>query len=152
MLSDKVIRIKTKHKIYKGMPDLTPLVDVLFLLLIFFMLSSSFVQVSGIKVELPRIASVSSMGVEKFIITVDRYSKIFFNDQPVKWDLLKEKLSDVSARSNTGTIIIRSDVRTPFGIVSKLMALAEQTGLSVFVATISPAEEKEDIFEQEGYE
>ena len=55
-----------------GLPNLTPMVDVFFLLLIFFMLSSSFIQISGIKVDLPSSESNSSLGLEKFIVTIAR--------------------------------------------------------------------------------
>ena len=61
---------KSRLKPLSGRPDLTPMLAVLFLLLIFFMLSSSFVQVSGIKVDLPEIGTKGTLGVEKFVITV----------------------------------------------------------------------------------
>ncbi|MDD5597108.1 MAG: biopolymer transporter ExbD, partial [Victivallaceae bacterium] len=50
-----------------GRPDLTPMVDVLFLLLIFFMIGSSFVQVSGVKVNLPQTATAKNLGIEKSV-------------------------------------------------------------------------------------
>lgn len=52
-----------------GRPDLTPLINVMFLVLIFFMLSSSFVQVSGIRVDLPEVNAPSSIDIEKFIVS-----------------------------------------------------------------------------------
>jgi biopolymer transport protein ExbD len=140
--------IKSGRKHYfMGWPDLTPLVDVLFLLLIFFMISSSFVQVSGIKVDLPKVGSTSTLGVEKYILTVVKIGddwEINFNDQVIKsWDKLKEKLAEVRAVSATGTIIVRADRDVPFGVISRLMVLAEQSELSVFVATL-PTEQKSD--------
>lgn len=151
-LKEKQINIRSNLTIFKGRPDLTPLVDVLFLLLIFFMLGSSFVQVSGIKVDLPEISYGSNQGVEKYVVTIDKDSNIFFNDQPVpRWDTLKEKLSQLGARSESGTIILRADVKTPFGIVSKLMSLAEEVNLNVFVVTVKPPEKKkEDNFGDAG--
>lgn len=151
MRNEPGIRIRSNLKIFKGRPDFVPFVNVLFLLLIFFMLSSSFVQVSGIKVDLPEISTQSPLGVEKFVITVNRQGKIYFNDEEItKWEALKEKLTQVSSRSKSGTVILRADNRASFGIVSKLMALAEEAKLNVFVATVSPAKETGVTFTDRG--
>ncbi len=146
--------IKSGRKHYfMGWPDLTPMVDVLFLLLIFFMISNSFVQVSGIKVDLPKVGAVNRLGVEKFILTVVKMNdkwEINFNDQVIDdWDKLKEKLANVKSHSTTGTVIVRADRKVPFGVISRIMVLAEKSELSVFVAT-SPTEQKSDAtFNQE---
>jgi biopolymer transport protein ExbD len=145
------VPIKSGRKHYfMGWPDLTPLVDVLFLLLIFFMISSSFVQVSGIKVDLPQVGSTSTLGVQKSILTVVKTGndwEINFNDQVIKsWDKLKEKLAEISAMSNNnvaGTIIVRADRNISFGIISRIMVLAEKSQLSIFVATL-PTEQQSD--------
>ena len=47
-----MVKLRTRLKVFKGMPDMTPIINVVFLLLLFFMLSSSFVQISGIKINL----------------------------------------------------------------------------------------------------
>ena len=138
-LRNRPLNFRSRLKILKGKGDMTPMVDVLFLLLIFFMLSSSFVQVSGIKVDLPEISYGSNLGVEKFVVTIDETSNIFFNDQPIgRWDFLKEKLSQLGSRSESGTIVLRADDKTPFGTVAKVMSLAEEANLSVFVVTVQP--------------
>ena len=128
---------------------MTAFVDVFFLCLIFVMVSSSFVKVSGIKVDLPKAATMSNLGVERFVVTIDKNSKIYFNDQEIStWDLLKERF--VAARPHTGTVILRADTRAPFSAVSKLMALAEETDLNVLVATVSPGKEKPAVFKDKG--
>ncbi len=146
MLSKKSLKIEGKLKVCKGLPDLTALVDVLFLLLIFFMVSSSFVQVSGHKVEVPKVSQAGSTVVEKVVITIDSNNKIYFNDSPMGWEILKEELNKVKSRLNIGAVILRADRRTPFGTVAKLMSLAENMGLDVFVATFSPGASLEDDF------
>ncbi len=138
---------KSKRQTFFGRPDLTPMVDVLFLLLIFFMLSSSFVQVSGIKVELPRVGARGSLGIEKFVITVchsDSGARIFFNDKEASWEVLKQGLAEVSNFSASGTVIIRADQRVAFGTVARIMALAEKANVAAFIVTM-PAEEKQEV-------
>ena len=150
------IRIRTKLKIAKGAPDSTAFAGVFFLLLIFFLMGSSFVQVSGIPVELPQTHSASSFGVEKSVVTIDRQSKIFFNDLAIPgMDILKEKLLEKAAASSdreaVSTIVIRADSRAPFGTVAKLMALAEELKINAFVLTVPPAagEERSEFVDRE---
>lgn len=133
-----IVPVRVNLKCFHGRPDLTPLIDVLFLLLIFVMLSSSFVKVSGIKVDLPEVDAQRSLSVEKVVVTVDRGGQVFFKSSPITLDSLKQRLSDLSNLSDSATIILRADNKTPFGTVAKIMSLAEEAKLNVFVATIPP--------------
>lgn len=133
-----------------GRPDLTPMVDVLFLLLIFFMIGSSFVQVGGVKVDVPKTATSKNFGIEKSIITLARTedkSLIYFNEKEVSWEQLKQRLAEVRNFSASGTVIIRADRLIPFGIVARLMALAENANVAAIVATTPAQKQKETEFD-----
>ncbi len=141
---------KTRLKPLSGRPDLTPMLGVWFLLLIFFMLNNT-LQVSGIKVDLPEIGTKGSLGVEKFVITVtmtDSGSEIYFNEKVVSWEALKQELANVSNYSTSGTVILKADQKTSFGTISKIMSIAEKANLSVFIATVPPKKKQETSFEQ----
>ncbi|MFA6717182.1 MAG: biopolymer transporter ExbD [Victivallales bacterium] len=133
-----------------GRPDLTPMVDVLFLLLIFFMIGSSFVQVSGVKVNLPQTATTKNLGIEKSVITLARGENknlIYFNEKEVSWDQLKQRLAEVRNFSASGTVIIRADRLIPFGVVAKLMALAESANVAAIIATTPEQKQEETEFD-----
>jgi biopolymer transport protein ExbD len=140
---------RTKLKIIKGKPDLTPLIDVLFLLLLFFMLSSSFVQITGIKINLPETVAYEGTDAEKLVITdaeklvitLDQGGNYFFNDEKLKWPDLKEKLSHYAAKWRVDTVIIVADAKTEYGDIVKLMSLARLLNLDVYAAT-APQKEK----------
>lgn len=140
-MNETRVKIRTKLKIIKGRPDLTPLVDVLFLLLIFFILSSSFVEISGVRVDLPTAEVISGKKVGKVFVTVDKHSKFFYEDVPTSWRKLKEQLSKLRSKSdadsNNLTIVIRADRKTPYGVIAKLLALTEKVRLNVVLATVS---------------
>ena len=141
---------KTKLSTLSGRPDLTPMVDVLFLLLIFFMLGSSFVQVSGVKVNLPQVTTTKNLGIEKFVISLARGEKkslIYFNEKEVSWEQLKQRLAEVRNLSASGTVIVRADRLIPFGIVARLMALAENANVAVIVATVREQKQQETEFD-----
>ncbi len=137
-----------------GRPDLTPMVDVLFLLLIFFMIGSSFVQVSGVKVNLPQTATTKNLGIEKSVITLARgedKNLIYFNEKEVSWEELKKHLAGVRNFSASGTVIIRADHLIPFGIVAKLMALAENANVAAIIATTPQQKQEETEFDAEDH-
>ncbi|MDD5727305.1 MAG: biopolymer transporter ExbD [Victivallales bacterium] len=135
-----------------GRPDLTPMVDVLFLLLIFFMIGSSFVQVSGIKVDLPSTVTTKNLGIEKFVIKLARGENrnlIYFNEKEVSWEQLKQRLAEVRNFSSSGTVIICADRLIPFGVVARLMALAENANVAAIIATTPQQKQQETEFDAE---
>ncbi len=142
-------RYRPRLKPMSGLPLLTPLIDIFFLTLIFFMLSSSFVQISGIRVELPRVGASTSVGIEKFIVTLSQSEggeKIYFNDQEVDWERLKEKLADVRRMSRYATIVIRSDRGIPMEPVVRVMSLAGKAQLDSIIAVMPEAGKPEAVF------
>lgn len=144
-------RYKSRLKTFSGMPDMIAAINVMFLILVFFMLSSSFVQVSGIKVELPQVNTVSSAEIEKFIVSVtkgEKGSNIYFNDSPVNWEDLKEKFSAIRGMSRATTIVIRADKDTDFETAVRIMALAERANLSSFIAVMPQKEKQDTVFSQ----
>ena len=115
------------------------------------MLGSSFIQVSGVKVELPDVGAQSVIGVEKYVIAVAHTEKgpeISFNERLVTMDALSQELVELSAHSGSGTVILCADKRVPFEATAKIMALAERARLTVVIATLPPREKGETVFEQ----
>ena len=137
---------RTKLAIIKGRPDLTPMIDIVFLLLIFFMLSSSFVQVSGITVNLPDAVVSSDTSVNKLVVSIDRNNKFYFNDIPMTWNILTEQLQKCKLQWNADTVIIRADKHTEYGVVVRIMSLARSLDLNVYVATVDSKSKKEVIY------
>lgn len=146
-----VRRYRSRLRPLGGLPDLTALIDVLFLTLIFFMISSSFVQVSGIRVDLPRVSNPSSAVVEKFVLSmvVDPQKKIrmYFNDQPVDQEALKQQFAAAALLSRDATVVIRASGDVPHEAQAQVMALAENARLSTFWVT-APAVSKSTSFGQ----
>ena len=104
---------------FHGRPDLTPMVDVFFILLLFFLLSSSFIQISGVQVELPRSDGGYSSGMlERHIITVawsPRGNLIYFNNKQVTLDTLKAELAGLGLNHSNAGFVIYGDRRVPYG-------------------------------------
>ncbi len=152
MRIETVRRYRSRLRPFSGRPDLIALIDILFLALIFFMLSSSFVQVSGIRVELPKVNASTSADIEKFIVSIawtENEPLLYFNDRPVTFETLAEKLAEVSGVSKTATVVIRADRRIPFETVARVMTLAEKANLASFIAVMPRKGKADAVFTQQ---
>ena len=106
--------------------DLTPLVDVVFLLLIFFMVSTVFVDFKR-KMDISLPTSKSSIPSQtlasvKVELTVDK--QIFLNGEKVTLEEFESVLSNISETKKNGAII-RADKNLPYGNVIKIMGLLQ---------------------------
>ena len=119
-------------KVHKGYLDMTPLIDVVFLLLIFFMLSSSFILQSGIKVELPNAVSSESLKNTHTIITILQNKGIYVNDKPVAMNNLPKVLEDFSKDS----VIIQADGGVELDTVVSVWDICRRIGVkAINIAT-----------------
>ena len=125
------MKFKRHTEIEKGRLDMTPLIDVVFLLLIFFMLSSSFIFNPGIKVDLPESSASSDLRSTDLIITVTKENMIFFKDvsRPLNMTELDEKLKRAAAEDPDQLLIMNADSNVPYGKVVKIMSMAWDAGL-----------------------
>ena len=121
------------------MLDMTPLVDVIFQLLIFFLLTSNYVEQgssssasTSVPVELPESSlSSSDQMPEEFVISIDDGGGIYVRDQSVNLDELATQLLR-AAQANPNTIVlIRGDQRVPYGRIGQVMAVVRASGLKM---------------------
>ena len=130
--------------------ELTPLIDVVFLLLIFFMVSTTFVRETELKITLPEAdAEAAQIPEEAIEITVDRRGEYAVNDRmlvnsnkPTLVRALNETLQDYGAQANQLPVIIRADANATHQAVVRAMDAAGSVGLiNVSISTQQPDEE-----------
>ncbi len=116
-----------------------PLADIAFLLLIFFLLGSTFVLQSGIRVEVPFSPFLlTPLETPKIIsVTSAPHSKIYFDNQTYDLDGLAEKFEQTEV---SGNVVIKADAQTSYNLVTQITSLCLQHGLSVVLATNPEAE------------
>lgn len=116
--------------------DTTPLIDIVFQLLIFFMLTSAFVYQPGIKVHLPKAVTSELASRETIVVTISGNSSLFLGSRAVTLKELESHLQK-SAQSNP-SILIRADHQTALGRVVEVWDLCRAVGLrQVNIATSS---------------
>ena len=123
--------------------DLTPLIDVVFLLVIFFMVSTSFRQESDIEIELPQASQPAGPAEpERLEIAIDAQGRFFINEQPVTGthvDALKARLRVLAKGKRDLPFIIRADGQTPHRAVVTAMDAAAQLGFRRLAIATDPA-------------
>ena len=111
--------------------DIAPLVDVVFLLLIFFMLSTTFEVNPGIKVNLPESSAKEIQKEKKEIkIVITKTGTIYYNGKIVNLNELKRRFKSIKDKKTL--IIIEADKFSFYGNVVSVMDIAKQNGLNNF--------------------
>lgn len=115
--------------------NMTPLIDVVFLLLIFFMVSTTFKRESEITIELPQVISGKEVEQrEKEIeIAIDAQGRYYINDMALlntKLTTLIAALKEVAGNEHEPTLIISADGRAPHQSVMSAMDAAQQLGFN----------------------
>ena len=120
--------------------DITPLIDIVFQLLIFFMVTTSFVTMPGIKVKLPRSSSQTILHKKNDLdVWMTAKGVVYLNHAPVSWDALRGAFVEAAAKDANTLVVIRADKHVEHGKVVAVLDLARSNGLSrLAIATENP--------------
>jgi len=123
-------KIKQKRKV---LINITSLIDVLFLLLIFFMVSSTFLEQPGIKLELPQAENSVIIEQKEFVLFVDKKGEMFLNDDKVETENLSSLLKKMLPEMKDGALILKADQDASHGMVVKIMDSAKHSGIKKLI-------------------
>lgn len=121
------MRFKRKVFLEKGRLDIAPLIDVVFLLLIFFMLTSSFIFQPGIRVNLPRAVTSEVLHKDLLVVTITGENEIYISERPVQGDELVSRIT-VAARDDQ-PLLIRADKNADLGKVIEIWDICRQVNV-----------------------
>ena len=122
------MKFKRRLKIEKGLIDLTPMVNIFFLLFIFFLFTSSFIFQPGIKVSLPKAVTSEVMQLDNVTVTVTKDDKIYLEDRQITAEELAERLK-ILAKEKMG-LLIKADSRAPLGRIVEIWDACRREGVS----------------------
>ena len=118
------MKFKRKVLLEKGHLDIAPLIDVVFLLLIFFMLTSSFIFQSGIRINLPKAVTSEVLAKDLLVLVVTDDNKVYVNERPVGHEEVSSLLR-VAARDGR-PLLIKADKGAALGTVIEVWDLCRQ--------------------------
>jgi len=137
------MKFKKKLKIEANIPT-TSIADIVFLLLVFFIVSTTFVTQPAINIKLPQAATKETQPTESIIVFLTKENKLFVNDQEVKgFEALQPMVKSKMIASRDKLVVIKADRDVVFGRVVKAMDIAKQAGAQkLAIATEVIEEEK----------
>ena len=122
--------------------NITPLIDVLFLLLIFFIVSSTFLEQPSITVELPSAQTASPHRIDRYVIVVGREGDIFLNDEQLTEAGLLDRLRAIYETNKNANMVLKADKIAPYGTIIAVIDAIRQCGLKKVVALTKIEDEK----------
>jgi biopolymer transport protein ExbD len=108
--------------------DIAPLVDVIFLLVIFFAVSTTFLESSGLKLQLPESSATTEREVKEIAVFLDADGAVVFEDETVTHEQLGTRLQQTLEESERKIVVLRADTGTPHGKVVEIMDLIKDSG------------------------
>ncbi|MFH1540572.1 MAG: biopolymer transporter ExbD [Elusimicrobiota bacterium] len=109
--------------------NITSLVDVVFVLLIIFMVTSPLIMQSGIPIKLPKTQTIRDVSEVNLTITVASDGKIYFNDIEVNKDRLENSLKNRLLNDPNLLVVIKADTHTHHGNVVEILDMAKTLGV-----------------------
>ncbi len=119
--------------------DIAPMIDIVFILLIFFMVTTTFVKDMKLDLERPNASSASSASTKAIRLFIDQHGDTYLDGEPVRIWLIQSKLRDLLASSTSKTVLVVTDEGVPSG---KLVEVVDQARLSG-AQSVAVATEKE---------
>ena len=118
--------------------NVSPLIDVVFILLIFFIVSATFVSVPGIEVNRPKVQTATSLKRNSILFALSNENQLFHGGQEIQLDEMGTVIEN-SDKKRDKPVIIQVDQWADASILAKVVAQARKSRLNVSIATRKPS-------------
>jgi biopolymer transport protein ExbD/biopolymer transport protein TolR len=119
--------------------NITPLVDVVLVLLIIFMVTAPVLQ-SGIEVSVPKTRTVKEITQERLVISINKEQRVFLGNDPVNINEIGAKLRQKIRDPQNQSIFLRADEDVPFGAFATVMDAVKSSGITNVSIVTQPLE------------
>jgi len=127
------MELESKFKRKSTFPVIS-MADIVLLLLIFFLLTSTYLIQPGIKVHLPRTATKEAITQEKITITITKSGAVYLEDKPVQIANFPYLLKDAAEK----VILIKADRDVTIDMTVRVMEMVRKSGAGKFVIATTP--------------
>ena len=110
--------------------DLTPMLDVVFIMLIFFIVTTSFVKESGIDVSRPGAATAEKKEKASILVAIDKNDGVWIDKRKIDIRSVRANIERLHAESPEGTVVVQADEGSKTGILVKVMDQIRMAGVT----------------------
>jgi biopolymer transport protein ExbD len=119
--------------------NVTPMVDVVLVLLVIMMVSATYIVSQSLKVELPKTSNSDEQVPKTYVVTITKDGKYFFNNEPIAKAGLPDKLRGVHASGENVNLVITADELAYHGAVVGVIDAAKSEGITKFAINVEKA-------------
>lgn len=127
--------IETRKKQEDVEIDMTPMLDIVFIMLIFFIVTTVFVKQAGVDVVKPTALSAEERKNAYIFVAIDDKNQIFIDKDMLQPSEIKAKIQSLRTENLEGEVVIQADKKARAGLVLEVLDIAKSSGASVSVAT-----------------
>lgn len=115
--------------------SIAPLIDIVFLLLIFYMVTSHYDIASGVRIKLPKVTKKVTAPDEnkKITVIVDKSANIFIEGEKIDLKALKSRLGEEVKKRGVVQLVLQADIDVKHGKVVEIMDFAKSSGINSIV-------------------
>ncbi|MEW7867772.1 ExbD/TolR family protein [Aeromonas diversa] len=118
--------------------DMTPMLDIVFIMLIFFIVTTSFVREAGLEVHRPEATQAKTQKSSSIMLAVGAKGEIYLDRRPVDVERVKASLARMLAEQPEASLVIQADERVPHGRVVRVMDEAKAAGVANIAVAVTP--------------
>lgn len=108
------------------------LTDIVMLLLIFFLLTSQFVIITGVQVRLPKSETSETINENQFIVSITKSNDIYLGSEKISLGTLGGKIIQLQKQNQQKNLVIKADKDVPVEMLIKVIDIAKGSGISKF--------------------
>lgn len=128
------MRLKKKQGSIRSNVDMTPMIDIVFQLILFFLVSTTFAVLPGIKLNLPQSRTSEGVSVQGITITAEADGNLYFNEKQVSESELSVELTEFDTKDTKKEefpVSLEADSEVTNGTIVKLFDIIRENGYCV---------------------
>jgi len=124
------VRRRRQQEVEESEVNLTPMLDVVFIMLIFFIVTASFVKEAGIEITRPPAATAERKERGNILVAITKDNQIWIDRRQVSPQALRANIERLHAENPQGSVVIQADEKSQNGLLVRVMDAARLAGVS----------------------
>ncbi len=121
---------RAKRKADEATIDMTPMLDVVFIMLIFFIVTTSFIKEAGVDIEHPLAGTAVKKPKASILIGISSKGEIWISKEQIKVEAVRAKIGKMRLDNPEGAIVIQADIKAKAGVVLEVLDAVKAAGVS----------------------